>query len=178
MELWKSGCIGRFQVQLQSDLWSRWSIRPGWGWGVLIRETNDFWKMNQGGFVFSFPPPGNSTCWSQHSSQPRRGTGQKPSEVCLFKLLKLLIKKYYNPVLTELMSEIISSSLNQTYLSTVWERVLPATLDSLCPNMLCTRELVLPDHCTHPQTENQSDQSKAMTWAYADCWLAGSWVTD
>ncbi|TDG99261.1 hypothetical protein EPR50_G00209010 [Perca flavescens] len=23
----------------------------------------------------------NSTCWSQHSSQPRRGTGQKPSEV-------------------------------------------------------------------------------------------------
>uniref|UniRef100_A0A8D0DDP9 Protein Jade-1 n=1 Tax=Sander lucioperca TaxID=283035 RepID=A0A8D0DDP9_SANLU len=26
-------------------------------------------------------PPGNSTCWSQHSSQPRRGTGQKPSEV-------------------------------------------------------------------------------------------------
>ncbi|XP_018559488.1 protein Jade-1 isoform X1 [Lates calcarifer] len=24
---------------------------------------------------------GNSTCWSQHSSQPRRGTGQKPSEV-------------------------------------------------------------------------------------------------
>lgn len=28
-------------------------------------------------------PPGNSTCWSQHSSQPRRGTGQKPSEVRL-----------------------------------------------------------------------------------------------
>uniref|UniRef100_A0A3B4TH97 Protein Jade-1 n=1 Tax=Seriola dumerili TaxID=41447 RepID=A0A3B4TH97_SERDU len=26
-------------------------------------------------------PAGNSTCWSQHSSQPRRGTGQKPSEV-------------------------------------------------------------------------------------------------
>ncbi|XP_059209707.1 protein Jade-1 isoform X2 [Centropristis striata] len=24
---------------------------------------------------------GNSTCWSQHSLQPRRGTGQKPSEV-------------------------------------------------------------------------------------------------
>ncbi|KAK5857797.1 hypothetical protein PBY51_011017 [Eleginops maclovinus] len=24
---------------------------------------------------------GNSTCWSQHSSQPRRGNGQKPSEV-------------------------------------------------------------------------------------------------
>ncbi|MED6245489.1 hypothetical protein ATANTOWER_003904 [Ataeniobius toweri] len=27
---------------------------------------------------------GNSTCWSQHSSQHRRGSGQKPSEVSLF----------------------------------------------------------------------------------------------
>ncbi|MEQ2263077.1 hypothetical protein XENORESO_002870 [Xenotaenia resolanae] len=26
----------------------------------------------------------NSTCWSQHSSQHRRGSGQKPSEVSLF----------------------------------------------------------------------------------------------
>lgn len=36
-------------------------------------------------------PPGNSTCWSQHSSQPRRGTGQKPSEVRLSKLMIMLV---------------------------------------------------------------------------------------
>lgn len=28
-------------------------------------------------------PAGSSTCWSQHSTQPRRGSGQKPSEVRL-----------------------------------------------------------------------------------------------
>lgn len=35
-------------------------------------------------------PPGNSTCWSQHSSQPRRGTGQKPSEVRKLKIMLVL----------------------------------------------------------------------------------------
>ncbi|MEQ2223995.1 hypothetical protein ILYODFUR_002792 [Ilyodon furcidens] len=31
---------------------------------------------------------GNSTCWSQHSSQHRRGSGQKPSEKVMHKCLK------------------------------------------------------------------------------------------
>ncbi|XP_032382399.1 protein Jade-1 isoform X1 [Etheostoma spectabile] len=38
------------------------------------RQNRDTWTFND---ILA----GNSTCWSQHSSQPRRGTGQKPSEV-------------------------------------------------------------------------------------------------
>uniref|UniRef100_A0A3Q1K4F0 Protein Jade-1 n=1 Tax=Anabas testudineus TaxID=64144 RepID=A0A3Q1K4F0_ANATE len=38
-------------------------------------------KMLEPSTLCGVSPPGNSTCWSQHSSQHRRGTGQKPSEV-------------------------------------------------------------------------------------------------
>nr|XP_040056264.1 protein Jade-1 isoform X3 [Gasterosteus aculeatus aculeatus]XP_040056265.1 protein Jade-1 isoform X3 [Gasterosteus aculeatus aculeatus]XP_040056266.1 protein Jade-1 isoform X3 [Gasterosteus aculeatus aculeatus] len=38
-------------------------------------------RQSRGPRAFKDILPGNSTCWSQHSSQPRRGTGQKPSEV-------------------------------------------------------------------------------------------------
>ncbi len=58
---------------------------------LFIRAETDKEEMPRPLTLCGVSPPGNSTCWSQHSSQPRRGTGQKPSEVRPPKLIIMMV---------------------------------------------------------------------------------------